>query len=641
MKRRKSTHVIQSRLFILLSLLLVAILFIANLVLWNQIDILKPFKQLVAKKPNDIALTTNTNRPSPTPTIPVQRPTQYDEERGLIALYGNTGNELVQYFQAGTLKSGKYNGYKLILAYVSSEGYYGGYAQIFATKDDRTYIINNDQFDIKSEPGMDSDIYFAVNRSKIVAAADLDEAPVVIPLADNFALYKSGLYFQLKNSGKKDYLGNEIYKAVAAEDFSHMTNLPSKVKGYSYYDDNSLIFSAYGRSKGNNIDDQTHEKYLDSLSDIIVVSDQGITFRYKLTTISQANSYKGAAHYGNSTPSLTLGFKRSQVTTNLHLYDDYLGAFSDYCVENPSIVKNISDADLKKIGTLRGEDMFVLKDFNHALYRYLYDIKAEHGFSAEDKWFSVDDPNPKAPTFEKYVASNPLLFMRDPWGRFLAFGENYYVKGDGCGKPVIYLYPSKPTKVTIKFTSPMDLATNIPTYHNGWDVLAYPEGTLTDLQPQYTDCGSIDVSHFGSEYAKSACENNKYPYIYWAGKSIDNSYPKVQKGWVVSRTDLPKFLDRTLSEIGFNANEKSDMISYWVPTLLSKSSAYYKISFLQTMQMNQLAPLEIRPRPDVMFRLFLDWEPLSALPEEHIEPQKLNVLVRHGFTVVEWGGLQR
>lgn len=46
-------------------------------------------------------------------------------------------------------------------------------------------------------------------------------------------------------------------------------------------------------------------------------------------------------------------------------------------------------------------------------------------------------------------------------------------------KPVIYLYPEKETDIhaELKLTE-AELSTTYPKYNNGWDVTAYPDGSL-------------------------------------------------------------------------------------------------------------------------------------------------------------------
>ncbi len=47
-------------------------------------------------------------------------------------------------------------------------------------------------------------------------------------------------------------------------------------------------------------------------------------------------------------------------------------------------------------------------------------------------------------------------------------------------KPVIYLYPTEETEVSVKLNLDGDLTCTYPAYNNGWSVTATPDGTLTD-----------------------------------------------------------------------------------------------------------------------------------------------------------------
>ena len=47
-------------------------------------------------------------------------------------------------------------------------------------------------------------------------------------------------------------------------------------------------------------------------------------------------------------------------------------------------------------------------------------------------------------------------------------------------KPIVYLYPTKTTKVNVMLSNPERLTTDYPDYQKGWTVTAQPNGTLTD-----------------------------------------------------------------------------------------------------------------------------------------------------------------
>jgi len=74
--------------------------------------------------------------------------------------------------------------------------------------------------------------------------------------------------------------------------------------------------------------------------------------------------------------------------------------------------------------------------------------------------------------------------------------------------------------------------------------------------------------------------------------------------------------------------------------MLAKNSEYYRISFLNTTQLNRLFPMTVTPVPDSVFRIFMDWQPIDEKPKVMPLPQNLEKLERFGFTMVEWGGLK-
>ena len=49
-------------------------------------------------------------------------------------------------------------------------------------------------------------------------------------------------------------------------------------------------------------------------------------------------------------------------------------------------------------------------------------------------------------------------------------------------KPVIYLYPEEQTEVSVKLDYDGELTVTYPAYEDGWNVTAYPDGTLFDAE---------------------------------------------------------------------------------------------------------------------------------------------------------------
>ncbi|HUD20559.1 MAG TPA: hypothetical protein VMQ44_00625, partial [Candidatus Saccharimonadales bacterium] len=125
------------------------------------------------------------------------------------------------------------------------------------------------------------------------------------------------------------------------------------------------------------------------------------------------------------------------------------------------------------------------------------------------------------------------------------------------------------------------------------------------------------------------------------GRQVNTPYPTASGGWVVARANIAEFLTQKLADMGLSEKERTDMTSYWIPKLLKKDMPYYRISFFQTATMNAFIPMKVTPNPDTAFRVFLDWSPLASVPNVLPQPQTLTHLVRKGFTLVEWGGLEQ
>ena len=114
-------------------------------------------------------------------------------------------------------------------------------------------------------------------------------------------------------------------------------------------------------------------------------------------------------------------------------------------------------------------------------------------------------------------------------------------------------------------------------------------------------------------------------------------YPISEKGWVAKKEDLNNFFDEKLKILGLNEKESSDFEDYWVKEKLNKKS-FYQISFITKHQMDQMSPLKIGPvRPDSVIRVMMTAKGLDK-PVEIEEEMLPEMPVRHGFSVVEWGG---
>jgi hypothetical protein len=254
--------------------------------------------------------------------------------------------------------------------------------------------------------------------------------------------------------------------------------------------------------------------------------------------------------------------------------------------------------DLAKVGkTASGVELFGLKDSSHRLLRDFYDTIY---FPVEGEKISYED----------FIKARPAVFWIDPFGRVIMFQSNKFVPAAECGKPVIYLYPTKDTKVKVDLQVEKFSYTE-PEYGDGWEVLARPNGELINLSD-----GKI------------------YPYLFWEGTGVGKQ-PDAKEGFVVAREGVNKFLNEKLPQLGLQGKEVSDFIEFWQPRMTG--APYYFVAFYGTGVMNQIAPLGVSPKPDTVIRVLMDYKPLEK--SIIVKEQKLSHPPRVGFTVIEWGGV--
>ena len=177
-------------------------------------------------------------------------------------------------------------------------------------------------------------------------------------------------------------------------------------------------------------------------------------------------------------------------------------------------------------------------------------------------------------------------------------------------KPVIYLYPEETMDISAELEYEGDLTVTYPAYNNGWKVTAEPDGTLTNH-----------------------ADGREYSYLFWEGEGYGEM--DFSEGFVVKGEDTVSFLQDKLSAMGMTPKEYNEFIVYWLPYM--QDNAYNLISF-QWENYEESAKLNITPEPDHMLRVFMAFKAIDkpvVVPE-----QKLPVLEREGFTVVEWGGTE-
>lgn len=179
-------------------------------------------------------------------------------------------------------------------------------------------------------------------------------------------------------------------------------------------------------------------------------------------------------------------------------------------------------------------------------------------------------------------------------------------------KPIIYLYPTKETNVTVKLLNSDKIICSYPKYIDGWNVLAKPNGDLIDL------------------------DNKRNLYSLYYESKIVKEFNITQEGFVIKGEDSAKFLEEKLKILGLNDREIEEFIIYWLPRL--ESNEYNYIRFASNDEINSNMPLDINPSPDSIVRVLMAFKGLENYIE--VKEQKLTTPIRNGFVVVEWAGTE-
>lgn len=227
------------------------------------------------------------------------------------------------------------------------------------------------------------------------------------------------------------------------------------------------------------------------------------------------------------------------------------------------------------------------------------------------KYYTYDETTRQTVTrdFTKEdIINAPLLFLyKDGLGRYVVFSSTVHAPAAECAKPVIYLYPEVPIQVSVEVGA--TITKSDPEYKDGWKVIANPDGLLV---------------HKGKTYES----------LFWDGIGY-GEYPLIRSGFVVAREDVEKTLTDHLVRQGLNNKERKDFLEFWLPYM--PTTPYVRLTWLSQAEIDELAPLNIKPKPDTTIRVFLDFQGLDEYKE--LQPRDLSAPVRDGFTLVEWGGL--
>ncbi|MCC7289369.1 hypothetical protein IT414_03200 [bacterium] len=269
------------------------------------------------------------------------------------------------------------------------------------------------------------------------------------------------------------------------------------------------------------------------------------------------------------------------------------------------ITKNTQSGDLTEVGkSADGRSLYQLPN-NNALVQELYNKDYANGEY-------LDNPDLKKLSIDQFVAKHGYVLVKNALDQYVVLQRRDMFFQGGCAKPVVYLYPTQTTSVSVAVGA--DVTVSEPLYPaGGWrNVIAQPNGRLNYM-------------------------GKNYDSLFWEGKG-NGAYPTITSGTIVRQDQLLGTIRRQLAEQGLNAKETADFMDFWTPNL--PKDPYVRLTWFGNRELGELAPLYVSPRPNTSIRVFLDAEGLLApisMPQQQLSPAP----ARTGLTLVEWGGLAR
>jgi hypothetical protein len=154
--------------------------------------------------------------------------------------------------------------------------------------------------------------------------------------------------------------------------------------------------------------------------------------------------------------------------------------------------------DLNEVGAIEGRGpIFAYRDPHAAFLRELF----------EGTLYRHPERAHPVVSFETFLASRPVFFWRDPFGRMQRFINGSY-RPPCEAEPIIYLYPVRRQVVSVTVNRHGHIVASAPRYDKGWQVEADPSGQLTNV-----------------------ADRKRYNHLFWEGWSSILDTP--ERGYVI------------------------------------------------------------------------------------------------------------
>lgn len=339
------------------------------------------------------------------------------------------------YFEAGEYIEGQYKGYKRVIAIRQESGKRVTLIPyIFATLDFKDYVFDAGHGNINANASV-------FNTNKVTKKDVLGlETIEQIPINDQFILQREpnnayeqniAVTFDPKTIGTSR--GNIYNSTVLQNDFNEKNALASNYDFLKFYSVEDTSGDLPTRESPNETPEQKlameiTKKYFSGSSKVIVLDSTGVPWIYHLAIKTDTPSFVSKARFSDYAG---LKFSRNQANIDVPTFETYL-SYNQGCLmpKNSTYISKITDDDVVKIGETINDpvSIYALENSNDPIFKLVYN-------SRFNQWYDeqvVKYESLKKPTLQEYINKYPLLFIKDPWGRYLIMQEADYFYGVPC-----------------------------------------------------------------------------------------------------------------------------------------------------------------------------------------------------------------
>ena len=347
-------------------------------------------------------------------------------------------------------------------------------------------------------------------------------------------------------------------------------------------DDSNINNSSINISNNNSGNNYSY-RYYDDNDEFHSVKRKAINFEKQCITLDKTEDLRAfeVCEYMNYSNYITYCEKWN--IEQRYFFKDYnYIIFSYYCKDENGT--DSIDADLLRVEYNNEETML-----------YIWDGDISYTTENTCAAYVIVIPTQKEPNHVNYIGCS-----------------RYWNKLQAIDKPIIYLYPTEDTELSVKLGHEDKITSSYPQYTTGWNVLAKTNGDLIDLDTK-----------------------RKLYALYYESEAVYD-FGVQEDGFIVKGTDVAEFLEEKLAILGLTEREAEEFIVYWMPKLQKNEYNYIRFATMEEITANM--PLEFSVEPDTLIRVLMTFKGLKN--PISVQEQQLETPNRTGFVAVEWGGTE-